>query len=197
MPSSVSQSEVAAHTTYQQMKRTLAKRKNINTPNIQSTLEETQVAVNSLPADIKYAKYYIGSVAAGQELAVGLGFNDVVGAFEGMSPIHIQIDATFSIFPNQLFQLMSIYGIVKDRGVGVPIVHILMDSKSEILYDASLEYARNRFFANIEVEKVTTDFESALQNSVSNVFGCRVQGCTFHHSQAIIRKIKSLDMYQE
>jgi transposase-like protein len=80
------------------------------------------------------------------------------------------------------------------HGKVVPVYHILMTSKSSVLYTEVFKRLKERAPA-CNPTTIMIDFEASLALALRNVYpGVRIAGCRFHYGQAVYRKIKSSDL---
>jgi hypothetical protein len=109
-------------------------------------------------------------------------------------------DGTFAMrFPPQKnwTQLYMIHGLV--RGTFIPLVGIASNSSTGRMYASSLQYLKDymREVSGIDWKPAVflSDFEAAVISALPRVFthdGFVHKGCWFHHSQAILKRVKSL-----
>jgi len=80
----------------------------------------------------------------------------------------------------------------------IPIVYVLMESKSRNSYDCIIRFIRNNLLPNLAPETIITNYETALRNALICAFPeSRAVGCFFHHNQVPIKinkKIKINDI---
>ena len=104
------------------------------------------------------------------------------------------MDGTFDASPNEFHQLYSIHCLM--NGKVFPCIYALLTGKSQERYEEFLSLVRE-FCGDASPESITVDFELAAINAVKNVFpGCEVNGCYFHLTQNVYRKIQSLGFQQ-
>lgn len=108
------------------------------------------------------------------------------------------MDGTFKVLPPLFKQLYTIHGKYIDQYY--PLIFCLLPSKKETTYTRMLEIIQNKAEENnltFSPKKVTLDFEKAVISSVSSVFpNAKIQGCLFHYSQCIWRKVQQLGLTQ-
>ena len=98
------------------------------------------------------------------------------------------IDGTFKSCPSIFYQVLTIQCIVDS--VTIPCVYALLPDKNQFTY-ADL-YQKLRPHIASTPEEVMVDFEQANINALKESFpGAHIQGCYFHFSQCIWRKIQS------
>ncbi|KAJ1531327.1 hypothetical protein ONE63_000011 [Megalurothrips usitatus] len=98
-------------------------------------------------------------------------------------------DGTFYIAPSidgcyQVFTLVAVYGHTV-----IPLCWCLMERKTEAAYVAVLTYLRNHM-VRWNFIRVVCDFEDAIINAFTRVFGVQVQGCLFHSAHAMVQHAK-------
>eukprot|EP00102_Acyrthosiphon_pisum_P018855 XP_016656065.1 PREDICTED: uncharacterized protein LOC103307748 [Acyrthosiphon pisum] len=108
----------------------------------------------------------------------------------GVTELHA--DATFKVVPSNMgYQLLTIHCMIENHSI--PIVYILMESKSRNSYDCVMRFVKDNLLPNLTVEVIITDYEVALRDVLISSFpGARYAGCWFHHNQAVWRKMNSL-----
>ena len=66
----------------------------------------------------------------------------------------------------------------------IPIVYVLMESKSRNLCDCVIRFIRNNLWPNVVPETIITGYETALRDELISPFPkSRAVGCFFHHNQ--------------
>ena len=104
------------------------------------------------------------------------------------------MDGTFKVVPSLFYQLYTV-NILKE-GVTMPMVYCLMSSKTNSTYTEFLSVLNNLVIeahSRLELEIGIIDFELAFITAFSDTFrGTRIQGCYFHFSQALWRKIQKI-----
>ncbi|XP_077991062.1 uncharacterized protein LOC144445397 [Glandiceps talaboti] len=107
------------------------------------------------------------------------------------------VDATFKIVHKPFYQMFLIHTFMKgpDGNVKqVPLVFVLMSRRERKDYKKVLK-AIKRLVPNLRVEKLVMDFEVGLWRAVSSTFpGTSIQGCCFHLTQAVWRKVQQLGL---
>ena len=102
------------------------------------------------------------------------------------------IDGTFSVCPLPWKQFYTI-SILVDHHV-VPIVYILLPSKTEIIYKKMLRVVTH-LIPDLNPRIIICDFEKAAINAFKLFFpGSIISGCLFHLGQNIHKKVKSLGL---
>ena len=115
----------------------------------------------------------------------------------------LYIDGTFKVSPKNWFQLLNIFGYIKNKNIYIPLSYIILSSKDEELYTHAFNELINAVknhcgFDNYGDIKVMTDFEISLRKSVKNCFkGCILQGCCFHYCKAVWKKIKKYNLFKK
>ena len=97
-------------------------------------------------------------------------------------------DGTFKVVPGLFYQLFTIHGLV--NGNMVACVYALLPNKQQDTYTSLLRVLRN---ANplLSPRTVMIDYELASMNAIQEIFpDAIVQGCLYHLSQAIYRKVQ-------
>ena len=113
------------------------------------------------------------------------------------------IDATFKICPPNWYQLLNIFGYIEKRKFYLPMGHILMNSKSENLYNTVFTVLIKQIKSHCNLKsfsgiKIMSDFELPMRKSIKNCFdGCLLEGCFFHYCRSIWKKIKKLNLYKK
>ena len=101
---------------------------------------------------------------------------------------NIQFDGTIYTVPKQFYQLWTLFLTVGRHAI--PAIHCLLTNKDEELYVAVIQKIRE-IVPQLEADCVMSDWEQAARNAVKRVYpGIRVNGCWFHYTQAIWRKIQ-------
>ena len=96
-------------------------------------------------------------------------------------------DGTFKTAPalrdnEHEYQVLRVYG--EYNGYTFPIFQAVMSRKSRSLYNAVYAKLKELLPATVEPEMIMSDYETALQGGLSEVFPtARVVGCWFHYSQ--------------
>ena len=94
---------------------------------------------------------------------------------------------TFKVVPTQFKQLVTIFGDYK--GNALPIFHVLMTNKTQVLYEKVFTEIKNQF-PQFAPDQFMSDFETGLMNAVEKCFDCfSVKGCLFHFDQALYRRV--------
>jgi hypothetical protein len=104
----------------------------------------------------------------------------------------ILCDGTFKVVPNQFYQLYTVHFIKHDAVFAC--VYALLPSKTQTIYVRMWEVIQQHC-PNFAPRYAVTDFEKAAQEALVQVFpDCQLEGCFFHFTQAIWRKIQALDL---
>lgn len=102
------------------------------------------------------------------------------------SPVWL-VDGTFKVVPSLFYQLYTIHGL--HEGDTFPLLYALLPDKCARTYIDLFEAVKS-FDERLAPEIISADFEIAVINSLRSVFPtARLQGCFFHFTQAIMRKI--------
>lgn len=115
----------------------------------------------------------------------------------------ILVDGTFRSCPSNFYQILNIVGKIENKDISIPIVSVLMKSKSECSYINLLENLKLLIKENnidIDFSKIyiMSDFEVALRNAIKNCFPDSViVGCFFHYVKAIVNKFKQLGLLKK
>ncbi|XP_067668115.1 uncharacterized protein [Haliotis asinina] len=100
-------------------------------------------------------------------------------------------DGTFSISPSIYNQLYTIHAMVNHKMF--PLIYGLLPDKKQPTYHRFLSIIKQKSAdQNIHLQPAFafTDFESAAQNAIKDVFQWQLKGCLFHFRQAIWRKVQ-------
>ncbi|XP_069474256.1 uncharacterized protein [Ambystoma mexicanum] len=103
-----------------------------------------------------------------------------------------QSDATFKICPQPFYQFYTVHGTINDKII--PLIYVLMPKKTEEAY--KIVYSKIKETApESNPETIIMDYESAQIGGFSTVYReTRVQGCFFHFTQSVWRKIQKLGL---
>lgn len=82
---------------------------------------------------------------------------------------------------------------VQDINKFISECYILLNNKTEWIYNESIEYIKSKICTNnkgcLNVKTVTCDFEQGLINAIKNNFiDVTIVGCYFHKKKCLIRK---------
>lgn len=104
-------------------------------------------------------------------------------------------DGTFKTAPNLFLQLFTIHGCVGGiNGTVVPLVYVLMTSKSRECYDEVMRCLTTAAVENnivLNPKYVLTDFEMASMKAFAGEYpNSQSKGCLFHLGQSIYRRIQ-------
>ena len=115
----------------------------------------------------------------------------------------IFIDATFKIFPPNWYQLLNFFGYIEKKIFYIPMGHILMNSKTENLYETVFyvlikqikTHGNLKSFSGI---KIMCDFEFPMRDAIKKCFdGCLFEGSFFHYCSSIWKKIKKFNLFKK
>jgi len=104
-------------------------------------------------------------------------------------------DGTFKVVPSLFYQLYTVH-FQFAPGVIPPLLYCLLQDKSSATYKRLLD-AVKLLIPNAAPEIIVTDFEKAAMTAFQEKFQCRVTGCYFHMSQAVLRKVAELGMRRD
>ena len=103
----------------------------------------------------------------------------------------IHVDAKFKTVPSCFYQLLIIHCIILDTIV--PVLYVLMTSKSRLLYD-SVSLQIRCLAPGFRPQHAVSDYEHALFSSIKLAFDSETQGCYFHFRQNLWRKWQQLGL---
>ena len=104
-------------------------------------------------------------------------------------------DGTFKVVPGLFYQLFTIHAMV--NGHMVPCVFALLPNKQQTTYMTLIRELRV-LDPELSPRSIMIDFEIASRNALQEVFPeATIQGCFYHLSQAIYRKVQSIGLQQE
>ncbi|KAG0429811.1 hypothetical protein DMUE_5716 [Dictyocoela muelleri] len=107
------------------------------------------------------------------------------------SPIWI-CDGTFRSCPTDFFQIYTIMGIINNRSF--PLLYFLMKKKSVDAYLKGFTFLSKKIKKHPEL--VIIDFEMASLIALKQIFNfSRIEGCFFHLTQLIIRRIQKNQLF--
>ncbi|KAG0442123.1 hypothetical protein DMUE_0520, partial [Dictyocoela muelleri] len=96
-------------------------------------------------------------------------------------------DGTFRSCPSDFYQIYTIMGILNNQNF--PLMYFLIKKKSVCSYLKGFSFLRNNIKKNPKL--IIIDYEMASLSSLKQVFTeSRVEGCFFHFSQIIYRKVQ-------
>ena len=108
---------------------------------------------------------------------------------------HWMADGTFKVVPNLFYQLFTVHAILDDGRTVIPAVYCLMTSKRQDMY--AVLWNRLKESAQLNPASCVMDFEAAAHAALRTAFpNVEIQGCFFHLSQNIWRKIQELGLRQ-
>lgn len=136
------------------------------------------------------ALFILSEVQVGSEYFITMGTKESLN-FLAKSDFWI-MDGTFAVVPSMMRQLFSIHG--KVEGVVVPLIFCLMTKKSKKCYESffnNLKYVAEQYKIVLKPKRIMCDFEIGISKAAQKCFPSAVgQGCFFHFSQIIWRKIQ-------
>ena len=167
--------------------------KNQQLPKAPNTVEET---INAVRAS-KYA-YLLKDVAKYNDHTALIWFpNELPQILEEWTIEEISADATFRVVP-EVFGLngqhFTLLGCFNDNWL--PMVDVTMTCKAEGLYQSALDRIKTLLPA-FDPKIAHCDFEAAIANCRTAVFGCEIKGCFFHHNSAVRKKVGKLGFIGE
>eukprot|EP00102_Acyrthosiphon_pisum_P025256 XP_016662466.1 PREDICTED: uncharacterized protein LOC107884573 [Acyrthosiphon pisum] len=107
---------------------------------------------------------------------------------QGGSELHA--DATFKVVPSspKCRQLFVMHFNIQNYSI--PIIYVLMESKTETAYTLVLRKCKALFPA-IQPVCIMTYYENALKNAFSNIYPESIQNaCYFHYVQCLVKNIR-------
>ena len=82
----------------------------------------------------------------------------------------------------------------------VPVVFAFSERKNQATYDdlfQALQDQLNELNLNADPDTIICDFETAVIQSIENIFGdIEVQGCFYHLTQSTYRKVQDLQLVE-
>lgn len=107
-------------------------------------------------------------------------------------------DGTFDSSPALFYQIYTIHALVGEKTI--PCIFAMLPSKSERVYLKLFRWIQD-YDKQIKPNFVLIDFEIAAKKALEKVFvGVLVNGCYFHFSQCLQRKLQKLglkNLYEE
>lgn len=104
------------------------------------------------------------------------------------------MDGTFKSTPTPFTQIYTIHGYVNTV---VPLVYSLLPDKQSSTYTEFLSVLKSKI-PNKSPRKVIMDFELPMMNTIKKLYmDSQIQGCFFHFSQAVWRKIKKRSLIED
>ncbi|XP_068725452.1 uncharacterized protein [Montipora capricornis] len=107
------------------------------------------------------------------------------------------IDGTFKLVRKPFQQLVTINAFVRsgDHTKQVPLLFVLMSGKSTKDYKKVMKKVMRLLPIQPAVQQVTLDFEKAIWKALRSVLPTvKLQGCVFHWTQALWRKVQELGL---
>ena len=104
-------------------------------------------------------------------------------------------DGTFAIVPELFFQLYTVHALVS--GNIIPCFYCLLPNKTQDTYRRLWNAIRDLIpFAS--PSSIMMDYEKAAMNAVAQIYpNAHIQGCLYHLSQNIYRKVQSLGLQEK
>ena len=112
------------------------------------------------------------------------------------------MDGTFHCPQKNYYQLFNIIGREKKTGILLPLIFILMTSKSFFLYQNIFENIKTLLSNNnisIDFKKIfiMMDFEKGARKAIKNIFPkSKLLGCYFHYTKALWNKAKKQGLFK-
>lgn len=156
-------------------------------PPIPSTVEETVYVLDN--GEHPFNSFYKGWVEFGDEIGLIFAADECLDILSGAK--NLFLDATFKVRPHpKLFaQVLNI--LIDFKGTVLPVIHIVMTSKRQGLYESIIEKLKSFGGENFAPQNSMSDFEAGLLNSIRSAFpNIQITGCRFHFGQALLRKVK-------
>lgn len=101
------------------------------------------------------------------------------------------MDGTFRICPTKFYQVFSVHAYVYNKTI--PVVFALLPGKSIEIYNYLFIKLKSEINFNPEI--VVIDFEVAIKTSLESIYeNIKLQGCSFHFSQTLWRKLGTLGL---
>lgn len=108
---------------------------------------------------------------------------------------NIYMDGTFKTVPMLFYQLYTVHAIINEESI--PLVYALLPDKSKDTY-IKLISALKGLAPSLKPQSVLIDFELAMIGAIKQEFpNTSIQGCFFHFSQAIYRKIQAAGLREK
>eukprot|EP00794_Sanderia_malayensis_P015371 gene15371-biopygen12796 len=107
------------------------------------------------------------------------------------------MDGTFKVVKDPFKQLFSIHAFLKGENGNIkqtPLVLVLMSRRKSKDYVAVLKAVMQLLGSNISIEQAVLDFEAAAWKGCRKVLTSNIQGCSFHLTQAIWRKVQNIGL---
>ena len=107
------------------------------------------------------------------------------------------MDGTFKVVSEPFKQLYSIHAFVKQNNEikQFPLAFVLMSRRRCKYYKKVLKAIKNLLHDEVKLQCVVANFETASWQAVQTVFpNVRLQGCLFHWTQAVWRKVQEIGL---
>jgi len=118
---------------------------------------------------------------------------DITSSLLAQSPNWF-MDGTFAIVPELFFQLYTVHALI--GGDVISCLYFLLPNKTTETYERVFMEIK-ALIPNAQPATVMMDYEKAAMNSVAECCpGIDVQGCFYHLSQSIYRKVQALGLQQ-
>ncbi|KAG0440667.1 hypothetical protein DMUE_1566 [Dictyocoela muelleri] len=100
-------------------------------------------------------------------------------------------DGTFRSSPCGFYQIYTIMAIINCKSF--PLTYLIMKKKLQAAYSKALNFLKSKLQSY--PENIIIDFESTALRAITDVYPqTRVEGCFFHFSQLLWRKIQQLHL---
>ncbi|KAG0721035.1 hypothetical protein GWK47_047272 [Chionoecetes opilio] len=103
------------------------------------------------------------------------------------------VDATFKSVQSPFKQLWGIHAFISQNKCikQVPLIQVLMTRRTIGDYSAVLEATKARLPADVSLQSVMMDFETAVWTSFGRIYpDLQLRGCSFHWTQAVWKRIQ-------
>lgn len=105
------------------------------------------------------------------------------------------MDGTFDITPTFFTQLYTIHIIIEKRSF--PMLNSLLPNKKMETYKRLFKIIKSG--VSQYPSSINIDYEKAVMSAATSVFGreCKVNGCYFHLSQSLFRRVQTKGAYED